>query len=126
MKRHFQLTLTLSRDDLTILGSYLEHVHGRVVADQTAIPGLLAGRLREIDLADPTDSAFQYLLKVASPRLTIDEVSGRTVVIGTSAGGTSLSTTIELLGRLVPSCLEGAIYYQPGDTPQRSGRVALH
>ncbi|WP_159983406.1 MULTISPECIES: hypothetical protein [unclassified Novosphingobium] len=120
MKRHFQLLLEVSADDLMILTAFLEHAYDRAHADPDRIPRPLAQRLREVAAADPTDAAFQYLAMVAQPEWEIADVAGDTLTIASVPGGASLADTVELLGRLAPSCLAAAFVYQPIEAPQAS------
>ncbi|WP_157222682.1 hypothetical protein [Novosphingobium sp. AP12] len=69
--------------------------------------------MREVAAADPTDAAFHYLVMVAQPEWEIADVAGDTLTIASVPGGASLADTVELLGRLAPSCLAPAFVYVP-------------
>lgn len=120
MKRHFQLLLKVLGDDLMILTTFLEHAYDRSHTDPSRMPRPLAQRLREIAAVDPTDTAFQYLVMIARPDWEIADVAGDTLTIASVPGGASLADTVELLGRLAPSCLAAAFVYQPIEAPQAS------
>jgi hypothetical protein len=126
MKRHFQLLLKVSADDLMILTTFLEHGYDRAHADPDRMPRPLAQRLRELSAIDPTDRAFQYQVLVALPEWEIADVVGDTLTIASGPGGASLADTIELLGRLAPSCLTSRLVYVPIEAPQASEGGALH
>jgi hypothetical protein len=126
MKRHFQLLLKVSADDLMILTAFLEHAYDRAHTDPDRIPRPLAQRLHELAAADPTDTAFEYLVMVAHPDWEIADVAGETLTIASGPGGASLANTVELIGRLAPSCLASAFVYLPIELTQGSEGVALH
>ncbi|WP_103727293.1 hypothetical protein [Novosphingobium sp. HII-3] len=126
MKRHFKLTLKLSPDDLLILTTYLEHAYDRALIGRCVMPGPLSRRLRELAAADPTDMGFHHLIMLMSPGWEISDVEGDAVTIVTGPAGASLAQTIELLGRLVPSCLETEIHYEPVGAAQDPEGNALH
>jgi len=113
-------------DDLMILTTFLEHSYDRAHADPDRMPRPPAQRLRELSAVDPTDRAFQYQVLVALPEWEIADVVGDTLTIASGPGGASLADTIELLGRLVPSCLASRLVYVPVEAPQDSEGVALH
>jgi hypothetical protein len=117
MKRHFQLPLKVSADDLMILTAFLEHAYDRAHFNPDRMPRPLAQRLREVAAEDPTDAPFRYLVTVAHPEWEIADVAGDTLTIASSPGGASLADTIELLGRLAPSCLSCTFVYLPVEAP---------
>jgi hypothetical protein len=126
MKHHFQLLLKVSADDLMILTTFLEHAYDRVTAEPDRMPRPLAQRLRDIAALDPTDAAFQHLVLARQPDWEIADVAGETLTIASGPGGASLADTLELIGRLAPSCLASAFVYLPIEQPQDAEGIALH
>lgn len=126
MKSHFLLTLSVSRSDLMILTTYLEHSYDRASTGSKTIPRPLAKRLRELSTAHPGNPALEYMVTAATPDFEIREMTDDTVTIATIDGGASLPRTLAVLGNLAPSCLENEIIYVPMDADRASTGPALH
>lgn len=126
MTQHFRLTLSLSADDLLIVTAYIEHAFDKAIPRQVPIPRPLIKRLREIAEADPTDAAFEHLIKGGTMDWDIENIGVDTVCIRSRPDGASLAKTVDVLGRLAPSCLTASILYEPVSVSQDPQGFALH